>query len=66
MLVTDDKWGAGQLGGHQVAPNKGGLSPSPVPTPSTDPSVPMMSFPVMATGSSLVKRVDLRRVQMPT
>lgn len=32
--------------------------PSPVPTPSTDPSVPMMSFPVMATGSSLSKRAN--------
>lgn len=50
--------GAGQFGGHQVAPNKEGLSPSPVPTPSTDPPVPMISFPVVPTGNSFAKRAN--------
>lgn len=56
MAVTDDKWGlVGLGGGHRVLPNKGGPLHSPFPIPSADWPEPMISLPMLATGSGCPK-----------
>lgn len=63
MAVTDDKWGLVGLGG--LLPNKGGPLHSPFPIPSADLPMPMMSLPLLATGSSLTKMASWGRSLHP-